>query len=78
MTILNSQLGEISDFGLGDSRTLVVPPKKQEVIQEIKKVVSRTDTTIYGAEGGTRTRMVSRTILSRVRLPFRHFGTISR
>ena len=27
-----------------------------------------------GAEGGTRTLMVSRTILSRVRLPFRHFG----
>ena len=28
----------------------------------------------FGAEGGIWTHMVSRTILSRVRLPFRHFG----
>ena len=62
------------DFGLGDSRTLAVPPKKRQTIIKIKKVVSRLDTTSNGAEGGTRTRMVSRTILSRVRLPFRHFG----
>lgn len=27
-----------------------------------------------GADGGTRTHMVSRTILSRLRLPFRHIG----
>ena len=31
---------------------------------------------LCGAEGGIWTHMVSRTILSRVRLPFRHFGLI--
>ncbi len=29
---------------------------------------------LFGAGGGTRTHTVSRTILSRLRLPFRHTG----
>ena len=32
----------------------------------------------FGAEGGIWTHRVSRTILSRVRLPFRHFGLYKR